>query len=78
MGKLHITEIEDDLIARLEERAARHGRTPEAEHLHILRQVLAADAGEPFERLAADLRRRTSRRRQTPSEILVREGRAER
>ena len=77
-GNLHVRNLDDDLIARLKRRAARHGRSAEAEHREILRQVLANDEEPSFERLAADLRKLTKRRKQTPSETLLREGREQR
>jgi len=77
-GNLHVRNLNDDLIARLKRRAARHGRSTEAEHREILRQALADEEEATFEKLAADLRRLTKRRKQTPSEVLLREGRAER
>ncbi|MBV9339405.1 MAG: hypothetical protein JO159_00780 [Acidobacteria bacterium] len=77
-GNLHVRNLEDDLIARLKRRAAHHGRSAEAEHREILRQALANEEEASFEKLAADLRRLTKRRKQTPSEVLLREGRAER
>jgi plasmid stability protein len=77
-GNLHVRNLDDDLIARLKRRAARHGRSAEAEHREILRQALAAEVEPAFEDLAAQLRRLTSGRRQTPSEVLQREGREER
>jgi plasmid stability protein len=77
-GNLHVRNLNDDLIARLKRRAARHGRSTEAEHREILRQALANEEEATFEKLAADLRRLTKRRKQTPSEVLLREGRAER
>jgi plasmid stability protein len=77
-GNLHVRNLDDDLIARLKRRAARHGRSTEAEHREILRQVLAGEHEPSFEKLAADLRKLTKRRKQTPSEILLREGRDER
>jgi antitoxin FitA len=77
-GNLHVRNLDDDLIVRLKRRAARHGRSAEAEHREILRQALAAEVEPAFEDLAAQLRRLTSRRRQTPSEVLQREGREER
>ena len=46
-----------DLIARLKRRAARHGRSTEAEHREILRQALVNEAEPSFEKLAADLRK---------------------
>ena len=77
-GNLHVRNIDDDLIRRLKVRAARHGRSAEAEHREILRQALAAETEPSFDQLAAELRALTRRRRQTPSEILLREARDER
>jgi len=77
-GNLHVRNLDDDLIARLKRRAARHGRSAEAEHREILRQALTAEVEPAFEDLAAQLRGLTSSRRQTPSELLQREGREER
>ena len=74
-GNLHVRNLDDQLIARLKRRAARHGRSTEAEHREILRQALAADANPDFEKLAAELRKLTRSRKQTPSELLLREGR---
>jgi len=78
MGSLHVRHIDTELIARLKRRAARHGRSAEAEHREILRQALATEVEPSFERLAADLRKLTAEREQTPSEMLLREGRDER
>jgi antitoxin FitA len=75
---LHVRNLDDDLIARLKRRAARHGRSTEAEHREILRQALSDDIEPSFDTLAADLRKLTKRRKQTPSEVLLREGREER
>lgn len=77
-GNLHVRNLDDELIARLKRRAARHGRSTEAEHREILRQALAAEIEPSFESLAAKLRRLAEHRKQTPSEILLREGRNER
>jgi antitoxin FitA len=77
-GNLHVRNLDDELIARLKRRAARHGRSAEAEHREILRQALAVEDEPSFEALAAELRKLTKGRRHTPSEILLREGRDER
>jgi plasmid stability protein len=77
-GNLHVRNIEDDIIDRLKRRAFRHGRSAEAEHREILRQVLGEEPEASFDDLAAELRAMTVRRRQTPSELLLREGREER
>jgi len=77
-GNLHVRNLDDDLIARLKRRAARHGRSTEAEHREILRQALVNEVEPSFEKLAGDLRELTRGRKQTPSEVLLREGRQER
>jgi plasmid stability protein len=77
-SNLHVRNLDDDLVAKLKRRAARHGRSTEAEHREILRQALANEVEPSFETLAAELRRLTRGRKQTPSEILLREGRKER
>jgi plasmid stability protein len=77
-GNLHVRNLDDELIARLKRRAARHGRSAEAEHREILRQALATEIEPSFDELAAELRRLSKRRKQTPSEQLLREGRDER
>ena len=68
----------DELIARLKERAARQDRSTPSEHRKPPRQALAAEAESPFDRRAADLREVTKGRKQTPSEVLLREGREDR
>lgn len=75
---LYLPDVEGDLIARLRRRAARHGRSAEAEHREILRQALSSEIEPAFEELATELRKLTSRRNQTPSELLLREGRDQR
>jgi antitoxin FitA len=77
-GNLHVRNLDDGLITKLKRRAARHGRSTEAEHREILRQALAGEDEPAFDKLAADLRKLTKRRKQTPSETLLREGRGER
>jgi plasmid stability protein len=74
-ANLHVRNLDDELVARLKRRAARHGRSTEAEHREILRQVLATELEPSFDELAAQLRKLTGRRKQTPSEVLLREGR---
>jgi plasmid stability protein len=78
-ASLHVRNLDPELVSRLKRRAARHGRSAEAEHREILRQALAVEEeGATFEDLAAELRRLTADRPQTPSEELLREGRDER
>ena len=65
-GNLHVRNLDDDLIARLKRRAARHGRSTEAEHREILHAAVAGDDQLAARRQAADrladFRRRTARR----------------
>jgi len=75
---LHVRNLDPDLIGRLKRRAARHGRSAEAEHREILRQVLSSDAEPSFSDLAREMRKLTAGTKQTPSEVLQREGRDER
>ena len=75
---LSVRNLDDELIARLKRRAARHGRSAEAEHREILRQALVSEAEPGFEELAAQLRALTKGRKHTPSEELARVGRDER
>lgn len=77
-GNLHVRNLDDDLIVRLKRRAARHGRSAEAEHREILRQALSADLEPSFDELAAKLRKMSEGRKHTPAEHLMREGRNER
>lgn len=77
-ASLHVRNVDDDLIIRLKRRAARHGRSAEAEHREILRQALSAEVEPAFEEIAAELRRITKDRKHTPAEDLLREGRNER
>lgn len=77
-GSLHVRNVDDELIVRLKRRAARHGRSAEAEHREILAQALSREDAPDFEKLAADLRRLLEGREHTPAEDLLREGRDER
>ena len=75
---LHVRNLDDEIVHRLKARAARHGRSAEAEHREILRHVLSAEIDPSFADLAAQLRAMSAGRAHTPSEELQREGRAER
>ncbi|NQV81811.1 MAG: Arc family DNA-binding protein [Alphaproteobacteria bacterium] len=78
MGAISVRNLDNDLLARLKRRAARHGRAVEAEVREILRQALSDEADVGFDDLAAELRRLTAGRHHTPAEVLLREGRDER
>ena len=75
---LQVRNLDEDLVVRLKRRAARHGRSAEAEHREILRQALSVEVEPAFDELAARLRSMTQGRPQTPSEVLQCEGREER
>lgn len=55
MGQLIVRGLDDRLIQTLKQRAARAGRSAEAEHRAILEQALAPEL-EPFAEAAARLR----------------------
>lgn len=83
MASLHVRNIEDDIVARLKERAAQNGRSAEAEHRAILREALdneSTSAARKAQWLArADaFRKSLEGRHHTPSEVLLRESRDER
>lgn len=78
MASLSVRNLDDDLVARLKRRAARHGHSAEAEVREILRQALSTEAEPSFDDLAAQLRALTAGRKHTPAEKLQREGRDER
>lgn len=77
MASLHVRNVDEAIVARLKERAARHGRSAEAEHRAILAEALVSDQ-PTFDELAAKLRERLKGRHHTPSEVLQRESRDER
>jgi plasmid stability protein len=47
VGQLIVRNLDDDVILALKRRAARHGRSTEAEHRAILREVLAGERTRP-------------------------------
>jgi len=75
---LSIRNLDDALMIGLKRRAARHGRSTEAEVREILRQALAGDTEANFDDLAAELRSLTAGRHHTPAKQLLRESRDER
>ena len=76
MGSLIVRGLDTALIERLKARAARKGRSVEAEHRRILQDALASE----FDDLAARMRALTAAggRRHTPAEELARGMRDER
>jgi plasmid stability protein len=47
MAQLIVRNLEDEVVARLRQRAAKHRRSTEAEHREILRQALLGRRGQP-------------------------------
>ena len=47
MAQLVVRQLDDDLVLALKQRAARSGRSAEAEHREILRQALASELERP-------------------------------
>lgn len=75
MASLHVRKLDDEIVARLKRRAARHGRSAEAEHREILRQALEGEVEMSWDEMAALSRELTKGQIKIPSEILIREDR---
>jgi plasmid stability protein len=76
MATLTVRNLDDDLVRKLRIRAAEHGRSAEAEHREILRQVLGEGPGEPnrreiAQRLAAFQREIGGRTAGSSSDLLA-------
>ncbi len=70
MAQLLLRDVDDDLIRRLEQRAAAHGRSAEGEHRAILERALRPN--ESFVEEAARWRERLAGRETTDSTELIR------
>jgi antitoxin FitA len=82
VGTLTVRNLDDDVIRALRIRAVEHGRSAEAEHREILRQVLTGSR-QPSPRVAAaerltDFRRRTASRGSSTAAELLQESRESR
>jgi antitoxin FitA len=75
---LIVRNLDEALVRQLKQRAARHGRSAEAEHRSILQEALAAERTDSLKEVAARLRELTKGRQHTPAEELLRETRDER
>ena len=66
MATLTVRNLDEDLVRSLRIRAAHHGRSAEAEHRDILRQVLTANPERSARRIVAkhleEFRRKTADR----------------
>lgn len=74
MAQVLVRELDPEWVERLKERAARHGRSLEAELRLILEQAATRDAVQAAV-LAAKIRRRLTGRTHTDSALLVSEDR---
>jgi plasmid stability protein len=74
MGVLTVRKVDDELIRELKLRAARHGRSAEAEHRLILEQALRTGRGE-FVKLMRESRERLKGRDFSDSTDLIRRSR---
>lgn len=75
MATINIRRLDDGVVQRLKQRAARNNRSLESELRDILQHVVDDDTSTShaaFRSLATKLRRNTEGRLQTPSEILIR------
>jgi plasmid stability protein len=77
MGQLLVRNVDDATIAWLKARALANGRSVEAEHREILRNASAAGAPTDFWERAAKIRAELAGRNITPTEVLLREARAD-
>lgn len=72
MASLHVRNVDDEIIRRLKERAAKHNRSAESEHRAILEAALPETSEKTFDEMAAELRARLAGKHHTPAEILIR------
>ena len=78
MATINVRWLDDDVVLRLKQRAARNNRSLEGEARHILEGAVEEETSAKrtsFLALAARLRCETEGRTQTPSEVLIREDR---
>ena len=77
MSQLIVRNVPKEIVRALKLRAARRGRSAEAEHRVILEQALKKVSADFWLR-ADQLRNETARRKSAPSEALLRRMRDER
>jgi antitoxin FitA len=75
---VHIRNLDEQTVRKLKTRAARNGRSAEAEYKAILTAAANEDQDFDWIRLSDEIRAHTVGRPQTLSEVLVRESREER
>ena len=78
MAAINVRQLDDDVVRRLKRRATGNNRSLEGEVRQILEDAVHDDTPgrrRSFLALAKKLRQETEGRKQTPSEILIREDR---
>lgn len=78
MATINVRQLGDDVAQRLKRRAVGNDRSLESEMRRILAHAVEDDMAakrKAFRTLAARLRRKAGGNSQTPSEVLIREGR---
>jgi antitoxin FitA len=75
---IHIRNLDEATVRKLKKRAAANGRSAEAEYRAILTEAARRDDDFDWIKAADEIRAHTVGRPQTPSEVLVRQGRDER
>ena len=75
---IHIRNLDETTVRKLKKRAARNGRSAEAEYRAILTEAAQQDDGFDWIKVSDEIRARSAGRKHTPSEVLMREGRDER
>ncbi len=75
---VHIRNLDEQTVRKLKTRAARHGRSAEAEYRAILTAAAQEEPDYDWRKAADEIRARTAGRPQVLSEVLLRESRDER
>ena len=78
MAAINVRQLDDDVVARLKQRASSNNRSLEGEVRHILECAAADDMAAKrarFLEASRRLREKTKGRKHTPAEVLIREDR---
>ncbi|MYA90102.1 MAG: hypothetical protein F4X97_16905 [Boseongicola sp. SB0662_bin_57] len=78
MATINVRQLDDDVVNRLKRRASLNNRSLEGEARHILQRAADDDMAAKraaFLEASDRLRAKTSGRKQTPAEVLIREDR---
>ncbi len=78
MATINVRQLDDDVVDRLKRRASSNNRSLEGEVRHVLECTAHNDMAAKrvaFLEASDRLREKTRGRKQTPAEVLIREGR---